>query len=71
MNSFFRIISGLFLLALMSACGGGGGSPGATSKVALFTTAPTSINVIPGQPAQIFTIGGGCLDILQQVATQH
>ncbi|MFZ6688595.1 beta strand repeat-containing protein [Undibacterium sp. SXout11W] len=59
MNSFFRIISGLFLLALMSACGGGGGSPGATSKVALFTTAPTSINVIPGQPAQIFTIGGG------------
>src|SRR5450830_449742 len=62
MKSFFRIISGLFLLALMSACGGGGGSPGATGqKVALFTSAPSSINVLPGQ-SQSFTIGGGVPD---------
>lgn len=62
MKSFFRIISGLFLLAIMSACGGGGGSPGATgAKVALFTSAPSSINVLPGQ-SQSFTIGGGVPD---------
>ena len=59
MTSFFRIISGLFLMALMSACGGGGGSPGASgSKVALFTSAAAAVNILPGQ-TQTYSIGGG------------
>jgi len=59
MKSFFRIISGLFLLALMSACGGGGGSPGATgSKTILSTSANSTVTVAAGQ-SQTFTITGG------------
>ena len=59
MTRFLRIFSGLFLLVLMSACGGGGGSPGASgTKVPLFTSSAPAVNILPGQ-TQTYTIGGG------------
>lgn len=59
MKTFFQIVSGLFLLAILSACGGGGGSAGSTgSAIALFTSSPASINLIPGETAN-YTVGGG------------
>ncbi len=57
-----KYIRGLFALILMiglTACGGGGGSPGNTSNGAkLFTTAPEKLTLSPGA-TQTFTIGGG------------
>jgi hypothetical protein len=59
MKTFFRIVSGLFLLAILSACGGGGGSAGGSgSGVALFTSAASAINILPGE-VHTYTIGGG------------
>lgn len=59
MKTFFRIVSGLFLLAILSACGGGGGSAGSSMNgAALFTSSPASINLIPGETAT-YTVGGG------------
>lgn len=59
MKTFFQIVSGLFLLAILSACGGGGGSAGGSgSGVALFTSAASAINILPGE-VHTYTIGGG------------
>ena len=56
-----KYIRGLFALILMiglTACGGGGGSPGSTSSAKLFTTASDKITISPGA-TQTFTVGGG------------
>ena len=51
------------MLALLTACGGGGGSPGLPSgsanKTALFTTAPASLNLAGGATSPSYTISGG------------
>lgn len=51
-------ITTLFAFALLSACGGGGGSPGVTTGTGLFTTAPSGLNITVGG-AQDFSVGGG------------
>lgn len=49
----------LLFAVVLSACGGGGGSPGATSgDRALFTTAPAALTLVAGS-AQEFSLGGG------------
>lgn len=56
-----KYIRGLFALLLifgLTACGGGGGSPGSTTNVKFYTTAPDKITVAPGT-SQTFSIGGG------------
>ncbi|MBC3907595.1 MULTISPECIES: beta strand repeat-containing protein [Undibacterium] len=56
-----KYIRGLFALLLifgLTACGGGGGSPGSTTNVKFYTTAPDKITVAPGA-SQTFSIGGG------------
>lgn len=59
MKKFFRIVSGLFLLAILSACGGGGGSSGSSMNGApLFTTASDKVQMLYGE-TKTFTIGGG------------
>ncbi|WP_212685608.1 beta strand repeat-containing protein [Undibacterium baiyunense] len=46
------------MISLLSACGGGGGSAGNTSGVALFTSAAEKITISPGE-VQTYNIGGG------------
>nr|WP_315484165.1 hypothetical protein [uncultured Undibacterium sp.] len=46
------------MITLLSACGGGGGSAGNTSGVALFTSAAEKITISPGE-VQTYNIGGG------------
>lgn len=58
MMKFFRVVFVMTLLTVLSACGGGGGSPGNTSGVALYTNAAENITVLPGA-AQTYNIGGG------------
>ena len=58
MMKFFRVVFVMILFTALSACGGGGGSAGNTSGVALFTNAAEKITVLPGA-AQTYTIGGG------------
>ncbi|MBK1888958.1 hypothetical protein Undi14_02855 [Undibacterium sp. 14-3-2] len=59
MKTFFQIVSGLFLLAILSACGGGGGSAGTSMNgAALFTTAADKIQMLYGE-TKTFTVGGG------------
>ena len=59
MKTFFQIVSGLFLLAILSACGGGGGSAGTSMKgAALFTTSADKIQMLYGE-TKTFTVGGG------------
>ena len=59
MAKFLRLLTGLFLSAFLAGCGGGGGSAGNSGNGAvLFTTAPSSINVLPGE-TRAYTVGGG------------
>lgn len=58
MMKYIRGLFALLLLIGLTACGGGGGSPGSTTNVKFFTTAPDSITIAPGA-SQTFTIGGG------------
>jgi hypothetical protein len=64
MKQILRLITGLLLLAIVAACGGGGGGSGGCTGpspgncTALYTTAGSSIQILPGQ-SQTFTIGGG------------
>lgn len=59
MKTFFQMVSGLFLLAILSACGGGGGSAGTSMNgAALFTTAADKIQMLYGE-TKTFTVGGG------------
>ncbi|MFA9274329.1 MAG: hypothetical protein ACEQSE_05580 [Candidatus Aquirickettsiella gammari] len=58
MTKLIRAFFAMSMLTLLSACGGGGGSAGNTSGVALFTTAPEKVTVIPGA-TQTYNIGGG------------
>lgn len=59
MKTFFQIVSGLFLLAILSAFGGGGGSAGTSMNgAALFTTAADKIQMLYGE-TKTFTVGGG------------
>ncbi|MBI1835071.1 MAG: pilus assembly protein N-terminal domain-containing protein, partial [Burkholderiales bacterium] len=55
---FFRAVLVMSLFALLSACGGGGGSAGNTSGVALFSTASDKVTILPGA-AQTYNVGGG------------
>jgi len=59
MRSFINI-SILFLVGILSACGGGGGSPGLPTGTvaAISTTAPATLNVLAGG-SQSFSIIGG------------
>ncbi|MFZ4478344.1 MAG: beta strand repeat-containing protein [Rhodoferax sp.] len=58
-----KYIGAFLMLALLSACGGGGGSPGAssgaTSVVPLFTSAPASLTLASGTTSANFDISGG------------
>jgi hypothetical protein len=58
MTKLIRAFIAMSLLALLSACGGGGGSAGNTSGVPLFTTAAEKITIVPGA-SQVYNIGGG------------
>ncbi len=57
-GKLLRLFVVLFGAWLVTACGGGGGSPGNTTKTALFTTAPSALLVSPGE-TKTFTISGG------------
>ena len=57
--SIFRIISLLISTFLASACGGGGGSPGANpNQSALVTTAGESV-ILPNGAFQTYSVFGG------------
>ena len=58
MTKLIRAFFAMSLLAMLSACGGGGGSAGNTSGVALFTTAAERITISAGE-VQVYNIGGG------------
>ncbi|MBC3920691.1 hypothetical protein H8L32_24715 [Undibacterium sp. CY18W] len=58
MMKFIREVFALLLLVGLTACGGGGGSPGNTNGVALFTTAPGALTIAPGE-TRTYSIGGG------------
>ena len=58
MMKLIRTIFVLMMLTILTACGGGGGSPGNTSGKALFTTAPGTIQISPGE-IKTFSISGG------------
>lgn len=58
MMKFIREVFALLLLVGLTACGGGGGSPGNTNGVALFTTAPGTLTIAPGE-TRTYSIGGG------------
>ncbi|MET3119869.1 hypothetical protein AAKU64_004116 [Undibacterium sp. GrIS 1.8] len=59
MSKLIRTIFMFLALAILGACGGGGGSPGNISGGAsLFTSAGASFQIAPGQ-SQTYTIGGG------------
>ncbi|MEB0137537.1 MULTISPECIES: hypothetical protein [unclassified Undibacterium] len=59
MMTYFRVLMSLLVLSLLTACGGGGGSPGATSpKAPLYTTAAANVTILPGT-SQSYIIGGG------------
>lgn len=56
---FVRIVLGLLFTALLAACGGGGGSPGANPNAgALRTSAGASVVIAPGE-TRAYTISGG------------
>ncbi|MBC3874205.1 beta strand repeat-containing protein [Undibacterium flavidum] len=61
MTKLIRAFLAMIMLTLLSACGGGGGSPGNTSGVALYTNAAERITVLPGA-SQTYTIGGGVVN---------
>lgn len=58
MMKFIRAVIVMSLFAMLSACGGGGGSAGNTSGVALFSTAAEKVTIFPGT-AQTYNVGGG------------
>ncbi|WMW81247.1 pilus assembly protein N-terminal domain-containing protein [Undibacterium cyanobacteriorum] len=58
MTKLFRIFVAMISLSLLSACGGGGGSPGNTTGRALFTSANSTVTINVGD-SQTYTIGGG------------
>jgi hypothetical protein len=58
MMKYIRAVLAITTFALLSACGGGGGSAGNTSGVALFTTAAEKITIAPNE-VQTYNIGGG------------
>ncbi len=58
MMKFFHAVFAMSLLTLLSACGGGGGSAGNTSGVALFSTASERVTIYPGT-SQTYNVGGG------------
>lgn len=58
MTKLFRIFVAMISLSLLSACGGGGGSPGNTNGRALYTTANPAITIKVSE-SQTYTIGGG------------
>lgn len=59
MKSWSQLLWTFLCVMFLSACGGGGGSPGKTPNgAALFTSAGTSLQILPGQ-SQTFTVGGG------------
>lgn len=58
MQLAFAWMSVFFMVFSLSACGGGGGTVGTATGRALYTTAPTSINLAIGASAN-YEIGGG------------
>jgi len=58
MTKLIRAFFAMTVITLLSACGGGGGSAGNTSGVALFTSAAEKITISPGE-VQTYNIGGG------------
>ncbi len=59
-----RWVFAFLALFVLSACGGGGGSPGTslagtTEKTALFTSAPASLTLSSGATSEAYTISGG------------
>ncbi len=58
MMKYIRAVLAMTTFALLSACGGGGGSAGNTSGVALFTTAAEKLTIVSGQ-VQTYNVGGG------------
>jgi hypothetical protein len=58
MTKLIRAFFAMAVISLLSACGGGGGSAGNTSGVALFTSAAEKITISPGE-VQTYNIGGG------------
>lgn len=59
MMRFLTYLTVLFMTAFVAACGGGGGSPGATpNDEAFFTTAPSNLTLRMGT-SQSFNLGGG------------
>ena len=56
---FFKLLLGTWLLGLLVACGGGGGSPGENpNQPFLVTTAGSEVTVLPGS-ASAYGISGG------------
>jgi len=59
MTRLIQYFLAFLCISALTACGGGGGSPGKTPySGALFTTAGTSLQLLPGE-SKTFTIGGG------------
>lgn len=58
MTKLIHAFLSMSVFAMLSACGGGGGSAGNTSGVPLFTTAAEKITIAPGEN-QVYNIGGG------------
>ena len=58
MTKLIQTILALMVLTLLTACGGGGGSAGNASGKALFTTAPATMQISPGE-IKTFSISGG------------
>ncbi|MFZ6802113.1 beta strand repeat-containing protein [Undibacterium sp. Di24W] len=58
MMKYIRAVLAITTFALLSACGGGGGSAGNTSGKALFTTAAEKLTIVSGQ-VQTYNVGGG------------
>jgi hypothetical protein len=61
MNTLFRILVAAFLMAVLSACGGGGTSttPPVTATAPTITTAPSAVTVGGGQTATFTVVAAG------------
>lgn len=57
-GNLLRLFTALFCAILVTACGGGGGSPGNTTNTALFTTAPSDLLISPAE-TKVYSISGG------------